>query len=192
MSSNTGSPFANLLTELLMGMSQHSSQFFPSYLVCSTGFIEKGVGGSKRLVINWNNSIQELNCRCTKGEGVLQPWIPNKTQKKYSRLWKVLLKVTKLAGTLLSPRQGCTRLAGMGLSSHVKASNREHEQPQLEQNAMCTCTQWGYRKSWSVIYPAFWGNSFLWAFMYLKYLFTWSPKNFRLWTISKFNVRTII
>lgn len=46
---NTHPPFTSLLRELLMGMSQQSSQFFPNYLICSIGFIEKGEGKKQKV-----------------------------------------------------------------------------------------------------------------------------------------------
>lgn len=49
ISSNTHPPFTSLLRELLMGMSQHSSPFFPNYLICSIGFIEKGEEGKQKV-----------------------------------------------------------------------------------------------------------------------------------------------
>lgn len=52
--SSTVSPPVTLLTKLLMGMSQHGSQFFPNQLNYSIGFAGKGCvwWGSKRLVVN--------------------------------------------------------------------------------------------------------------------------------------------
>lgn len=49
ISSNTHPPFTSLLRELLMGMSQHSSQFFPNYLICCIGFVEKGEGRKQKV-----------------------------------------------------------------------------------------------------------------------------------------------
>lgn len=49
ISSNTHPPFTSLLRELLMGMTQHSSPFFPNYLICSIGFIEKGEEGKQKV-----------------------------------------------------------------------------------------------------------------------------------------------